>query len=70
MRASILAQGQGIGTLLMRHLAIIACKAGLKVLIAEVLPENAAMRKVFAKFGFRSRRGGDPQVIHLVLELP
>jgi hypothetical protein len=33
----------------MRHLAVIARAAGLKELIAEVLPENAAMRKVFSK---------------------
>ena len=62
-------QGQGLGTLLMRHLAVIARKAGLKELIAEVLPENAAMRKVFSKFGFEARRGKDPQVVHLVLAL-
>jgi RimJ/RimL family protein N-acetyltransferase len=60
-------QGQGVGTLLMRHLAVIARKAGLKELIAEVLPENAAMRKVFSKFGFQPRRGQDPKVVHLVL---
>ena len=53
----------------MRHLAVIARKAGLKVLIADVLPENAAMRKVFGKFGFQARRGKDPQVVHLVLTL-
>lgn len=62
-------QGQGLGTLLMRHLAVIARKAGLKQLIAEVLPENAAMRKVFSKFGFEARRGDDPQIVHLVLRL-
>jgi GNAT superfamily N-acetyltransferase len=62
-------QGQGIGTLLMRHLAVLARKAGLKELIAEVLPENAAMRKVFGKFGFQPHRGPDPRVIHLVLTL-
>ena len=62
-------QGQGLGTLLMRHLAVIARKVGLKELIAEVLPENAAMRKVFGKFGFQMRDGRDPQVVHLVLEL-
>jgi RimJ/RimL family protein N-acetyltransferase len=62
-------QGQGLGTLLMRHLATIASSAGLKELIAEVLPENAAMRKVFSKFGFQARRGVDPQVLHLVLTL-
>jgi GNAT superfamily N-acetyltransferase len=62
-------QRQGLGTSLMRHLAVIARSAGLNELIAEVLPENAAMRKVFNKFGFQSRRGRDPQVVHLVLTL-
>jgi RimJ/RimL family protein N-acetyltransferase len=62
-------QGQGIGTMLMRHLAVIARKAGLKELIAEVLPENAAMRRVFSKFGFQPQRGRDPTVLHLVLML-
>ncbi len=62
-------QGQGLGNLLMRHLAVIARKAGLKKLIADVLPENAAMRKVFSKFGFQAHRGKDPQVVHLVLTL-
>src|ERR1700751_4591478 len=59
-------QGKGIGTLLMRHLAVIGRTAGLKELIADVLPENAAMRKVFSKFGFEARRGLDPQVVHLL----
>jgi len=62
-------QGQGIGTLLMRHLAILARQAGLTELIAEVLPENAAMRKVFSKFGFVRRSSLDPQVVHLALKL-
>ena len=62
-------QGQGLGTLLMRHLATMARRAGMKQLVAEVLPENAAMRKVFEKFGFRAQRGSDPQVLHLVLTL-
>jgi len=62
-------QSQGLGTMLMRHLAIIARTAGLKELTAEVLPENAAMRKVFSKFGFHARRGRDPTVLHLVLTL-
>jgi RimJ/RimL family protein N-acetyltransferase len=62
-------QGRGLGTLLMRHLAVLARSAGLKELIADVLPENAAMRKVFSKFGFQAQRSGDPQVIHLVMTL-
>ena len=62
-------QGQGIGTLLMRHLAAIARDAGLKALIAEVLPENAAMRKVFNKFGFKPAAKREAGVIHLVMQL-
>jgi RimJ/RimL family protein N-acetyltransferase len=62
-------QGQGIGTLLMRHLTVIARTGGLKELVADVLPENAAMRKVFSNFGFLARRGADPQVVHLALTL-
>ena len=62
-------QGKGIGTALMRHLLAIARDAGLKELTAEVLPENAAMLKVFSGFGFRARTGGDPQVRHMVLQL-
>ena len=62
-------QGQGIGTILMRHLAGLAREAGLKELIAEVLPENTAMLKVFNKFGFGPRSRRDPQLAHLALQL-
>ena len=44
-------QGQGIGAALMRHLALLARDAGMKELIAEVLPENIPMLKVFQKSG-------------------
>jgi RimJ/RimL family protein N-acetyltransferase len=63
-------QGQGIGAILTRHLAGLARAAGLRELIAEVLPENAAMIKVLNKFGFRPERRTDPQVVHLILSLP
>src|SRR3954451_25051410 len=62
-------QGCGIGGLLMRHLIALAREAGLKELMAEVLPENGAMRRVFEKFGFKPVASGDPQTIHLVLPL-
>jgi RimJ/RimL family protein N-acetyltransferase len=62
-------QGQGIGTILMRHLATLARNAGLKELVAEVLPENTAMLKLFKKFGFRPDAKGSPQVVHLTLQL-
>jgi ribosomal protein S18 acetylase RimI-like enzyme len=63
-------QAQGIGTMLMRHLAVLARNAGLKELVAEVLPENTAMLKLFKKFGFRTDSKGSPQVVHLTLQLP
>ena len=62
-------QGQGIGSILMRHLIKIASAAGLRELTAEVLPENAAMIKVFEKFGFIPARHKDPRTLHLKLEL-
>lgn len=62
-------QGQGIGSLLMRHLAIVARNAGLHELVAEVLPDNTAMLKVFKKFGFHSGASRSPQVVHLSLKL-
>jgi RimJ/RimL family protein N-acetyltransferase len=62
-------QGKGIATMLVRHLIAIARDAGLKELTAEVLPENAAMLKVFSRFGFRTQSGGDPDVRHLALQL-
>ena len=62
-------QGQGIGTILMRHLATLARNAGLKELVAEVLPENTAMLKLFKKVGFRPDAKGSPQVVHLTLQL-
>ena len=61
-------QGRGIGSILMRHLVKIADDAGLRELTAEVLPENAAMIKVFGKFGFSPAPRRDPQIVHLVLK--
>jgi RimJ/RimL family protein N-acetyltransferase len=62
-------QGRGVGSILMRHLIKIAGDAGLHELIAEVLPENRAMLKVFAKYGFKRAARRDPQTVHLVLTL-
>ena len=41
----------------------------LERFVAEVLPENSAMRKIFSKFGFQPGSGTSPLVIHLVLRL-
>ena len=62
-------QGQGIGAALMKHLAGIARSAGIKKFIAEVLPENIAMLKVFEKSGFGLTTEREPQVVHVSLQL-
>jgi RimJ/RimL family protein N-acetyltransferase len=62
-------QGQGIGVALMRHLAVIARETGLRALIAEVLPDNIPMLKVFEKSGLRLSTKRDPQVVHVALRL-
>jgi RimJ/RimL family protein N-acetyltransferase len=62
-------QGRGIGSILLRHLIKIAGDAGLNELIAEVLPENRAMLKVFGKYGFKPVPRHDPQTVHLVLKI-
>ncbi|MDH2385018.1 MULTISPECIES: GNAT family N-acetyltransferase [Bradyrhizobium] len=62
-------QGRGIGSLLMGHLARIARQAGLEELVADVLPENAAMLKVFSKAGFVPITRHDPQTVRLALKL-
>ncbi len=62
-------QGRGIGAALLRHLAAIARAAGLKELIAEVLPDNIAMLKVFEKSGLRVSTTREPRVVHVALGL-
>ena len=62
-------QGKGIASVLMRHLIAMAREGGLKELIAEVLPENAPMLKLFGRFGFRTVASADLQVKHLALQL-
>ncbi|HEY6833168.1 MAG TPA: GNAT family N-acetyltransferase [Pseudolabrys sp.] len=62
-------QGQGLGTVLMRHLTAIAREAGLHELIAEVLAENTPMLKVFEKSGLRLTRKRERDVVHIRLQL-
>jgi GNAT superfamily N-acetyltransferase len=62
-------QGQGIGTALMHHITAIARNAGLRELIAEVLPENMPMLKVFEKSGLGLHTRPDAQIIHVTLQL-
>jgi GNAT superfamily N-acetyltransferase len=62
-------QGQGIGAALMRHLAVIARNAGLEELIAEVLPDNRPMLKVFEKSGLCVKANRESGIVHVTLRL-
>ena len=62
-------QGQGLGSALMHHLAAIARSAGIKELIAEVLPDNLPMLKVFEKSGCRLSTKRESGVVHVTLQL-
>ena len=61
--------GRGIGAALMRHLAAIASKASLKQLVAEVLPDNIPMLRVFEKSGLPLTTKREPEVVHVRLDL-
>jgi RimJ/RimL family protein N-acetyltransferase len=62
-------QNLGIATLLMRHLVAIARDAGIEELVAEVLPDNAPMLKVFKRSGLSMTTRHDGSVVHVTLAL-
>lgn len=58
-------QGRGIGSVLLEHLAEAARQEGIGRFVAEVLPDNAKMLRVFADFGYQVRRQYADGVVHL-----
>jgi acyl-CoA synthetase (NDP forming)/RimJ/RimL family protein N-acetyltransferase len=61
-------QGRGIAQLLLEHLAQAARERGITRFVAEVLPENRRMAKVFADAGYRVSKGIEDGV--LTVEFP
>ncbi len=62
-------QGRGIGGALMRRLTSIACAAGLRTFIAEVLPENTPMLQLFKTSGLPLSMRREGQVVHVTIWL-
>lgn len=62
-------QGRGIGSALFRHLTGLARKAGLQEFVAEVLPENIPMLKVFQRSGLPCTMKREPDAVHVTLQL-
>ena len=62
-------QKLGIATHLITHLAKIARAAGLELFIAEVLPDNVPMLKVFERCGLAMTTRSERGVVHVTLAL-
>ena len=58
-------QGRGIGSVLLEHLADAARRFGIVHFVAEVLPANGAMLRVFSDFGYQVQRQFADGVVHL-----
>jgi acyl-CoA synthetase (NDP forming)/GNAT superfamily N-acetyltransferase len=62
-------QGRGIGSVLLEHLAAAAEPAGISRFVAEVLPENGPMLRVFADAGYQVNRSYADGVVHLTFPI-
>ncbi|MEU2662679.1 GNAT family N-acetyltransferase [Micromonospora sp. NPDC007220] len=58
-------QGRGIGSVLLEHLADAARRNDIANFVAEVLPANGAMLRVFSDFGYQVQRQFADGVVHL-----
>jgi acyl-CoA synthetase (NDP forming)/GNAT superfamily N-acetyltransferase len=58
-------QGRGIGSVLLEHLAEAARENGITRFVAEVLPQNGGMLRVFSDFGYQVQRKYEDGVVHL-----
>jgi acyl-CoA synthetase (NDP forming)/GNAT superfamily N-acetyltransferase len=58
-------QGRGIGSVLLEHLAEAARENGITRFVAEVLPQNGGMLRVFSDFGYQVQRQYADGVVHL-----
>ena len=62
-------QGQGVGAALLRHLIILARAAGLHELVAEVLPGNAPMLRLFKRSGLRTSTTRESDIVHVTMRV-
>ncbi len=62
-------QGRGIGSALLEHLAAAAVDVDITRFVAEVLPQNGPMLRVFADAGYQVSRAYADGVVHLTFPI-
>lgn len=63
------AQGRGVGSLLLEHLAAAGRERGLQKFIAEVLPQNGRMLSTFRYAGYSISQGTADGVVHVSFDI-
>lgn len=63
-------QLHGVGTALLRTVATMAERRGMKTLVAEVLLENVTMTKIIGEIGLPTRRTREGTAMHFEITLP
>ncbi|MDH2391926.1 GNAT family N-acetyltransferase, partial [Streptomyces sp. HNM0663] len=62
-------QGRGVASALLEHIAAVARERGIRRFVAEVLPANNKMIKVFTDAGYTQKRSFEDGSVHLTLDL-
>jgi acyl-CoA synthetase (NDP forming)/GNAT superfamily N-acetyltransferase len=63
------AQGRGVGSLLLEHLAAAGREQGIQKFIAEVLPQNGRMLSTFRFAGYAVSQATDDGVVHVSFDI-
>ncbi|MGF1427471.1 GNAT family N-acetyltransferase [Kitasatospora sp. LaBMicrA B282] len=62
-------QGRGVASALLEHIGAVAQERGIRRFVAEVLPENRKMTKVFTDAGYVQQRSFTDGLVHLEFDL-
>ncbi|QEU91345.1 bifunctional GNAT family N-acetyltransferase/acetate--CoA ligase family protein [Streptomyces kanamyceticus] len=62
-------QGRGVASALLEHIAAVARERGIRRFVAEVLPANTKMIKVFTDAGYQQKRSFEDGVVRLEFDL-
>ncbi|MGR8007784.1 bifunctional acetate--CoA ligase family protein/GNAT family N-acetyltransferase [Streptomyces hypolithicus] len=62
-------QGRGVASALLEHIGAVARERGIRRFVAEVLPANNKMIKVFTDAGYTQKRSFEDGVVHLEFDL-